>query len=91
MPDFSPVSALFHTDAYKFGRIRQYEVADKVTRVYSNYTNRKSRLPGVRKAVHFGLPAFREQTKIPRILLTNDTLTSRGGPRQRSAGRGYSL
>jgi hypothetical protein len=49
MPDFSPVSGLFRTDACKLGHIGQYEVAGKLTRVYSNYTNHKSRPPGILK------------------------------------------
>lgn len=58
MTDFSPVAALFHTDAYKLGHAQQYKLAGNVTRVYSNYTNRKSRLPGVDRVVHFGLQAY---------------------------------
>lgn len=55
---FTPVAALFKTDAYKLGHIQQYALSGKVTRVYSNYTNRKSRLPGVSSVVHFGLQAY---------------------------------
>ncbi|AXQ64452.1 nicotinamide phosphoribosyl transferase [Gordonia phage Neville] len=55
---FEPVAALFQTDAYKLGHIQQYQLAGNVTRVYSNYTNRKSRIPGVDNVVHFGLQAF---------------------------------
>lgn len=58
MIDYSPVAPLFHTDAYKLDHKRQYDLAGKVTRVYSNYTNRKSRVPGVDKVVHFGLQAY---------------------------------
>lgn len=58
MSKFAPVAALFHTDAYKLGHIQQYQLSGNVTRVYSNYTNRKSRLPGVDKVVHFGLQAY---------------------------------
>ncbi|SKT46275.1 nicotinate phosphoribosyltransferase [Mycobacteroides abscessus] len=58
MTDFSQVAALFHTDAYKLDHKRQYDLAGKVTRVYSNYTNRKGRIPGVNKVVHFGLQAY---------------------------------
>ncbi|SHX44414.1 putative nicotinate phosphoribosyltransferase [Mycobacteroides abscessus subsp. massiliense] len=58
MIDYSPVAPLFHTDAYKLDHKRQYDLAGKVTRVYSNYTNRKSRIPGVDKVVHFGLQAY---------------------------------
>ncbi|QNJ57129.1 nicotinamide phosphoribosyl transferase [Gordonia phage Rabbitrun] len=58
MTKFAPVAALFQTDAYKLGHIQQYQLAGNVTRVYSNYTNRKSRIPGVDNVVHFGLQAF---------------------------------
>ncbi|QNN99430.1 nicotinate ribosyltransferase [Gordonia Phage Sephiroth] len=58
MTKFAPVAALFQTDAYKLGHVQQYQLAGEVTKVYSNYTNRKSRLPGVDKVVHFGLQAF---------------------------------
>ncbi|WPH57758.1 nicotinamide phosphoribosyltransferase [Mycobacterium phage WXIN] len=56
--DFSPVAALFETDAYKLDHRRQYGLSGDVTRVYSNFTNRKSRLPGVEHVVHFGLQAY---------------------------------
>lgn len=49
---------LFETDAYKLDHRRQYQLAGDVTRVYSNYTNRKSRIKGVDRVVHFGLQAF---------------------------------
>lgn len=55
---FDAVSPLFHTDAYKLAHKQQYEISGKVTRVYSNYTNRKSRIPGVDHVVHFGLQAY---------------------------------
>ncbi|QIG58672.1 nicotinate ribosyltransferase [Gordonia phage DatBoi] len=58
MTKFAPVAALFQTDAYKLGHRDQYRLAGDVTRVYSNFTNRKSRLPGVDHVVHFGLQAF---------------------------------
>jgi nicotinic acid phosphoribosyltransferase len=51
-----PVSCLFRTDAYKLDHRRQYPPG--TVRVYSNYTNRKSRMPGVNKIVHFGLQAY---------------------------------
>ncbi|AMU74024.1 nicotinate phosphoribosyltransferase [Mycobacteroides abscessus] len=56
--DYAPVAPLFHTDAYKLDHRRQYALSGNVTRVYSNYTNRKSRIPGVDKVVHFGLQAY---------------------------------
>lgn len=58
MTDFTPVAALFQTDAYKLDHRRQYGLSGNVTRVYSNFTNRKSRLPGVDRVVHFGLQAY---------------------------------
>ncbi|ACH62230.1 hypothetical protein MYRNA_263 [Mycobacterium phage Myrna] len=54
----SPVAGLFETDAYKLDHRRQYGLAGDVTRVYSNYTNRKSRIPGMDHVVHFGLQAY---------------------------------
>ncbi|MGH3953534.1 MAG: nicotinate phosphoribosyltransferase [Mycobacterium sp.] len=56
--DYAPVAPLFHTDAYKLDHRRQYALSGNVTRVYSNYTNRKSRIPGVEGVVHFGLQAY---------------------------------
>lgn len=55
---YAPVAPLFQTDAYKLAHRDQYLSAGNVTKVYSNYTNRKSRLEGVTKGVHFGLQAF---------------------------------
>ncbi|CAK0777594.1 nicotinamide phosphoribosyltransferase [Gammaproteobacteria bacterium] len=52
---------LFMTDAYKLGHIQQYALAGKVTRVYSNFTHRGSRIPGTHKVVHFGLQAVIER------------------------------
>lgn len=49
---------LFQTDAYKLDHRRQYGLAGNVTRVYSNFTNRKSRIPGFEHVVHFGLQAY---------------------------------
>ncbi|MFD7247862.1 nicotinamide phosphoribosyltransferase domain-containing protein, partial [Streptomyces massasporeus] len=57
-PDFTPIAALLQTDAYKLDHRRQYGLSGNVTRVYSNFTNRKSRLPGVDHVVHFGLQAY---------------------------------
>lgn len=57
-PDFTPIAALLQTDAYKLDHRRQYGLSGNVTRVYSNFTNRKSRLPGVDRVVHFGLQAY---------------------------------
>lgn len=58
MSRFAPVAPLFQTDAYKLGHIRQYELAGNTTQVYSNFTNRKSRIDGIDHVVHFGLQAF---------------------------------
>lgn len=49
-------AALFETDAYKLDHRRQYP--EGTTRVYSNFTNRGSRIDGVDHVVHFGLQAF---------------------------------
>ncbi|MCV7174907.1 nicotinate phosphoribosyltransferase [Mycolicibacterium sphagni] len=60
MSKFAPIAALMECDAYKLDHRRQYDAAagtGAVTRVYSNYTNRKSRIPGVNHVVHFGLQA----------------------------------
>lgn len=54
----SPIAPLFKTDAYKLDHRRQYELAGKVTQVYSNFTNRKSRIPGYNHVVQFGLQAY---------------------------------
>lgn len=55
----SPIAPLLHTDGYKVGHIFQYP--PNTTRVYSNYTNRGSRIEGVDKAVHFGLQAYLQE------------------------------
>lgn len=52
----SPIAPLLLTDGYKVGHIKQYP--ENTTRVYSNWTNRGSRLDGVDEVVHFGLQAF---------------------------------
>lgn len=64
MSRFAPVAPLFKTDAYKLGHIRQYELAGNTTQVYSNFTNRKSRIPGIDHVVHFGLQAFLQKFAI---------------------------
>lgn len=64
MSRFAPVAPLFKTDAYKLGHIRQYELAGDTTQVYSNFTNRKSRIPGINHVVHFGLQAFLQKFAI---------------------------
>lgn len=61
---FAPIAPLLKTDAYKIDHRRVYGLSGDVTRVYSNYTNRKSLLRSVvdgkpvDKVVHFGLQAF---------------------------------
>jgi nicotinamide phosphoribosyltransferase len=52
----SPIAPLLASDAYKIDHRRQYP--EGTTRVYSNFTNRGSRIPGIDKVVHFGLQAF---------------------------------
>jgi nicotinic acid phosphoribosyltransferase len=47
---------LFQTDAYKLDHRRQYP--DNTEFVYSNYTNRGSRIPEISHVVNFGLQAF---------------------------------
>lgn len=61
MTDFSPIAPLMQTDAYKLAHRNQYEIGGHTTRVYSNYTNRRSRMPGVDHVVHFGLQAYIQQ------------------------------
>ncbi len=53
------IRVLFETDAYKLDHRRQYP--EGTTRVYSNYTNRKSRVQGMDHIVHFGLQAYLHQ------------------------------
>ena len=55
---FAPVAPLFQTDAYKLGHIQLWQLSGSVEYVYSNFTNRGSRIDGVTKVVHFGLQAF---------------------------------
>lgn len=55
----SPIAPLLYSDAYKVDHRRQYPPG--TTRVYSNFTNRASRLDGVNHVVHFGLQAFLQQ------------------------------
>jgi nicotinamide phosphoribosyltransferase len=50
------VKFLFHTDVYKLGHIAMYPSG--ITNVFSNYTNRSSRIEGIDKVVHFGLTGF---------------------------------
>lgn len=52
----SITAPLFLTDCYKLGHRALYPQG--TTAVYSNYTNRASRVEGVNHVVHFGLQAF---------------------------------
>lgn len=47
---------LFHTDVYKWGHANLYTPG--TTEIFSNYTNRGSRMPDVTKVVNFGLTGF---------------------------------
>jgi nicotinic acid phosphoribosyltransferase len=51
------IKPLFQTDCYKVSHRQQYAAIGDITRVYSNYTHRKSRVDGVDEVVHFGLQA----------------------------------
>lgn len=64
MSRFAPIAPLLQTDAYKLDHRRVYELSGKVSRVYANYTNRKSRIDGVDHVVHFGLQAFLQKYAI---------------------------
>lgn len=50
------MNTLLQTDGYKTGHIFQYPKGTEY--VYSNWTPRKSRIPGIDKIVHFGLQHF---------------------------------
>lgn len=50
------MNALLNTDGYKTGHIFQYPPGTEY--VYSNWTPRKSRIPGINHIVHFGLQHF---------------------------------
>jgi nicotinamide phosphoribosyltransferase len=50
------MQSLLNTDGYKTGHIRQYPTGTEF--VYSNWTPRKSRVPGISHIVHFGLQHF---------------------------------
>lgn len=58
---YAPIRGLMETDSYKLDHRRVAELAGNTTRVYSNWTNRGSRIDGVNKVVHFGLQAFLQQ------------------------------
>jgi nicotinamide phosphoribosyltransferase len=50
------VAPLLQTDAYKLDHRRQYP--EGTEQVFSNYTNRGSRIEGIEHVVHFGLQGF---------------------------------
>lgn len=52
----SPIAPLLFTDGYKVGHRKMFPAG--ITRMYSNFTNRGSRIEGVDKVVHFGLQAY---------------------------------
>jgi nicotinamide phosphoribosyltransferase len=54
----STLNPLLAIDAYKADHRRHYLLSGHVTRIYSNFTNRGSRIEGVNDVVHFGLQAF---------------------------------
>ena len=56
MSTVSPIAPLLQTDGYKIGHVKQYPA--NTTRVYSNWTNRGTRIDGVNEVVHFGLQAY---------------------------------
>lgn len=77
---YAPIAGLLATDSYKLGHYAISELASTPagtvldngavsdgtgpTKVYSNWTNRGSRIEGVDKVVHFGLQAFLEDLKL---------------------------
>lgn len=50
------IPALFQTDAYKLGHIKMYP--EGIQEIYSNFTNRGSRISSVQHVVNFGLQGF---------------------------------
>lgn len=55
---YAPIRALMLTDVYKLGHGQVYRLAGTPEVVYSNWTNRGSRVAGVDHVVHFGLQAL---------------------------------
>lgn len=55
---YSAIAPLMQADAYKLAHARFYEMSGNVTKIYSNFTNRKSRIEGIEGVVNFGLQAF---------------------------------
>lgn len=58
---YAPIRGLMQTDSYKLDHKRVHELAGNPTSLYSNWTNRGSRIPGIDKVVHFGLQALLQQ------------------------------
>lgn len=58
---YAPIDALMLVDSYKLGHEGMYRLAGNPEYVYSNWTNRGSRIPGVEHVVHFGLQAAIDQ------------------------------
>lgn len=55
---FAPIRALMLTDVYKLGHGQMSREFGEPEVVYSNWTNRGSRIDGVEHVIHFGLQAF---------------------------------
>lgn len=55
---FAPIEALMLVDSYKLDHRSMYELAGDPQVVYSNWTNRGSRIEGITHVIHFGLQAF---------------------------------
>lgn len=58
---FAPIAGLMQTDSYKLDHRRVAALAGETTKVYSNWTNRGTRIAGVEKVVHFGLQAVLQE------------------------------
>lgn len=56
---------IFYKDFYKVGHIDQYPPG--TTMIYSNFTPRKSRMPGVNYSIFFGLQAFIQEILIQKF------------------------
>lgn len=55
---YSPIAPLMNSDVYKTYHPTAQSQLGHVTKVFSNFTNRKSRIEGVEGVVNFGLQAF---------------------------------
>lgn len=58
---YAPIAPLMMVDCYKLSHKKQYDTIGNVTKIYSNFTNRKSRIEGLDGVVHFGLQAFLQE------------------------------